>query len=64
LVDKRLYRVEEIAEMTGMSRAFVYAAIAAGQLKATKLGRATRIDPRDLEDFIEAKRRESHAIAV
>lgn len=58
-MDKRLYRVEEIANLTGMSRAFIYGAIAAGELRATKLGRATRIAPEDLEAWVQARRRET-----
>ena len=63
-MEGRLYRVEEIADQLRVSRAYVYGLIARGELKATKLGRATRIAPEDLESFIAAKRRETQAVAV
>lgn len=64
MVEKRLYRIEEIAEQLGVSRAYVYGLIAAGDLRATKLGRATRIAPEDLEAFVQARRSETQGVAV
>ncbi len=61
-MDKRLYKVDEAAGQLGVSRAFVYELLASGQLRHTKLGRATRIAPEDLEAFVQAKRAESRTI--
>lgn len=38
-----LYRIPEAAEMLGISRSSVYNLIAAGTLRATKIGAATRV---------------------
>jgi len=62
-MDQRLFRVEEIAQQLGVSRASVYAYIRGGELSATRLGRATRVAPEDLEVFVARKREESRVPA-
>jgi len=59
-MDERLYRVERVGELLGgLSRAQVYRLLASGQLKATKIGRSTRIAREDLDEFVQEKRRET-----
>jgi excisionase family DNA binding protein len=58
-VEKRFLRVEEAGEALGISRAQAYKYIAAGELRATKLGRSTRIASEDLNAFVAAKRQET-----
>lgn len=64
-MDERLYRVERVGELLGgLSRAQVYRLLASGQLKATKIGRSTRVAREDLDEFVQAKRRESQSAVV
>lgn len=52
--ERLLLKVEEAASATGWSRAFIYEAIRAGDLKVVRYGRSTRIRPSDLQAFIDA----------
>ena len=61
-MDERLYRVEKAGELLGgLSRAQVYRLLASGELKATKIGRSTRIAREDLDEFVQEKRRETRS---
>lgn len=50
----RLLSVAEVAEATGLSETAVYRAIAAGELRASKLRGRLRVRLADLEDWVEA----------
>lgn len=52
-----LLEVAHVAHRLGYGQAFVRQLIAGGALPAIRLGRRWRIDPRDLEAFINARRR-------
>lgn len=47
-------RISEVVRLTGLSRTKVYALIAAGDLKAAKVGRATLVFVESLRAFIES----------
>lgn len=49
-----LLTVSEVAEATGLSSNAVYRAIAAGELRASKLRRRLRVQRADLEAWIDA----------
>ena len=50
----RLLKVEEVSEMTKISTSHLYALISEGVLPAVQFGRAKRIRPEDLEEFIRS----------
>ncbi|BDG59623.1 helix-turn-helix transcriptional regulator [Caldinitratiruptor microaerophilus] len=54
--ERRLVRVPEGARITGLSVATMYRLIASGKLPVVRIGRAARIDIRDLEAFIAANK--------
>jgi excisionase family DNA binding protein len=51
-----LYTIAEVAEALRVSRWTVMRAIDAGELRAVRLGRLTRIRAADLEDYVPAHR--------
>ena len=51
-MERLLYRVPEVAQMLGVSRAFLYREIAAGRLRTVKLGAATRIPAEELLRYV------------
>jgi excisionase family DNA binding protein len=60
IVTPRLLTIPETAEALGLSRRSknaVYRLIASGELKAVTMPKGQRIDVRDLEDFIERRKR-------
>lgn len=52
--ERLLLTVSEVAEATGLSSNAVYRAIAAGELRASKLRRRLRVQQVDLEAWIDA----------
>jgi len=50
---RMLFRIPEAAELLGISRSSVYNLIAAGTLRATKIGAATRIPASELARIAE-----------
>lgn len=54
IIDKFTYSVPEAVTMTGISRSLLYVEIAAGRLRARKLGRRTVILREDLQAFLKA----------
>lgn len=48
----RLLRVQEAAELLGVSRSHIYNLIEQELIPAVRLGRVTRIDPADLDALI------------
>jgi excisionase family DNA binding protein len=47
------YRIREVVEMTGISRATVFRHIASGRLKTIKIGSITLVRHADLQAFID-----------
>jgi excisionase family DNA binding protein len=52
--ERFLLTVSEVAEATGLSSNAVYRAIAAGELRASKLRRRLRVQSADLDAWIES----------
>ena len=50
---KRLLKAEEVAELLNISRSFAYLLLQTGQIPTVRLGRACRVRPEDLADYIE-----------
>lgn len=48
------YRVPEVAERLGVSRAHIYNLISRGELRAVKIGTATRVPATELARLTEA----------
>ncbi len=55
----RLLRIEEIADRLSVSRSMAWKLIALGQLRSVRIGRAVRVRPQDLEDYVAGAARES-----
>ena len=53
-----LLRPEEAAEALGLSRSTLYELLRQGDIDSIKVGRARRISPRALYEFIERQRTE------
>ena len=59
MATKLLYRINEAAEVSSISRSRLYELIASGELESVKLG-STRLIPHDaLEDFVSKLRSEA-----
>lgn len=56
--DRLLLRVEEAAELLGLSRAYVYELLGTGAIPSVKIGRSRRIRPADLDAFVAGLRTE------
>ncbi|MDI9849538.1 helix-turn-helix domain-containing protein [Rhodoblastus sp. 17X3] len=54
---KFLYSIDEVVELTGLSRTTIYDAISTGKLRARKCGRRTVVAHDDLMDFIDSLER-------
>ena len=52
----KFFTVEQVAKKLQIHWQTVLTYIKSGKLKALKLGRCYRIDPRDLENFIESNK--------
>ncbi|MFJ2542732.1 helix-turn-helix transcriptional regulator [Microbacterium sp. NPDC087589] len=64
-MNSRLLKVTEVAETLGVSRAWVYRRIEAGELPVVELGNTRknqRIDETDLAEFISTRKRSASAI--
>ena len=55
----QLLRLKEAEQVSGLSRSYLYEAMAQGQLPYYKLGRARRIGISDLMDYLSARRVEA-----
>ena len=54
--DIKLYTLKEVADILKVSRQTIYNYLAAGRLRATKIGREYRVTEKDLKKFIETGR--------
>jgi excisionase family DNA binding protein len=52
-IEKILYKIPQVSDVTGYSRSFIYEAIAAGSLKVVRKGRSVRVKAEDLRTWIE-----------
>jgi len=53
----RLLKAEEVPEILNISRSFAYLLMQSGQIPAVRLGKACRVRPEDLVDYIEKNTR-------
>ena len=56
--DRRLLRIEDVAERLAVSRSMAWKLIAYGDLPAVRIRRAVRVRPADLEAYVERAVRE------
>jgi excisionase family DNA binding protein len=54
----RLLRIEQIAERLSVSRSMAWKIIDQGQLRSVRIGRAVRVLPQDLDDYLADPARE------
>lgn len=48
----RLLRLVEVAERLSISKSMAWKLVACGQLRSVRIGRAVRVRPRDLDEYI------------
>lgn len=54
----RLLRIEEIAQRLAVSRSMAWKLIALGHLRSVRIGRAVRVRPQDLDEYVAGALRE------
>jgi excisionase family DNA binding protein len=54
----RLLRIEDIADRLAVSRSMAWKLIALGELRSVRIGRAVRVRPQDLEEYVAGAIRE------
>ena len=57
-VERRLLRIEDVADRLAVSRSMAWKLIAYGQLPSVRIGRAVRVRPADLEAYVAGAIRE------
>ena len=57
-VERRLLRIEDVADRLAVSRSMAWKLIAYGQLRSVRIGRAVRVRPADLDAYIAGAVRE------
>jgi len=55
---RRLLRIEDIADRLAVSRSMAWKLIAYGELRSVRIGRAVRVRPEDLEEYVAGAVRE------
>ena len=50
----KLLTADDVAEILQVSLSFAYALLSRGELPSVRLGRAVRVRPQDLDEFIES----------
>ena len=54
----RLLRLQEVADRLSVSRSFAWKLVAQGDLRSFRIGRAVRVRPQDLEEYLAGAVRE------
>lgn len=54
----RLLRIEQIADRLSVSRSMAWKIIDLGHLRSVRIGRAVRVRPQDLDDYLSDPARE------
>jgi excisionase family DNA binding protein len=52
ITDRRLLRIEDVADRLAVSRSMAWKLVTYGQLPAVRIGRAVRVRPVDLEAYV------------
>jgi len=55
----RLLRLEDVADRLAISRSMAWKLIAYGHIRSLRIGRALRVRPQDLEDYLANVTRET-----
>jgi excisionase family DNA binding protein len=55
----RLLRIDDVAERLSVSRSMAWKLVACGEIKSLRLGRAVRVRPQDLEDYLSQALRDA-----
>jgi excisionase family DNA binding protein len=58
LAERRLLRIEEVADRLAVSRSMAWKLVTVGQLRSVRIGRAVRVRPADLDAYIVGSVRE------
>ena len=56
--ERRLLRIEDVADRLAISRSMAWKLIAVGQLRSLRIGRAVRVRPSDLDAYLAEAGRE------
>ena len=51
-LERLLYKIPEVAGLTGYSRSFIYLTISSGKLRVLRKGRTVRVSDDDLADWL------------
>lgn len=57
--NERLLRLDEVAERLAISRSMAWKLVAYGQLRSVRIGRAVRVRPSDVEDYLTRSTRDA-----
>ncbi|GAA3724053.1 excisionase family DNA binding protein [Spinactinospora alkalitolerans] len=57
--EKRLYRIEEAAQLLGMGRTKTFAELKEGRLRSVRIGRVRLIPAEYIDEFVELLKREA-----
>ena len=52
--ETKLPNADDVAEILQISRSFAYTLMSRGEIPSVRLGRAVRVRPQDLDEFISA----------
>jgi excisionase family DNA binding protein len=55
----RLLRLGEVAERLSISKSMAWKLVAYGELRSVKIGRAVRVRPADIEEYLARSTRDS-----
>jgi excisionase family DNA binding protein len=57
--DGRLLRLDEVAQRLSISKSMAWKLVAYGQLRSVKIGRAVRVRPADIEEYLARSTRDA-----
>jgi len=56
---ERLLRLDEVAERLSISKSMAWKLVAYGQLRSVRIGRAVRVRPPDVEEYLARSTRDA-----
>jgi excisionase family DNA binding protein len=57
--DGRLLRLDEVAQRLAISKSMAWKLVAYGQLRSVRIGRAVRVRPSDVEEYLARSTRDA-----
>ncbi len=57
--DGRLLRLDEVAQQLAISKSMAWKLVAYGQLRSVRIGRAVRVRPSDVEEYLARSTRDA-----